>query len=374
MPILRPERITVYRLELPLIEPFTTSFGTASVRSIALVSLEQDGITAWGECVSDALPLYSPEYTKEAVLTWEQALFPLLTSHPLSHPAEWVRRSKTIKGHPMAKAAIEMALWDLWGQFHGQSLADLWQGRRTHVPVGVSIGLQETDERLIDRIQAYMDEGYKRIKLKIRPGRDITMLEKVRTTFPNIPLTVDANAAYRWPQDFEQLKNLDTFRLEMIEQPFPPDEWLGHRSLQKHIQTPLCLDESITSLATLKLALRLRAARIINIKPGRLGGYTIARKIHNVCYRRNIPVWCGGMLETGIGRAANVALASLPGFTLPNDLSASRRYWHEDIVEPEFILGPNSTLEVPKGPGLGVKILRERLNRYLVHQWSIQAV
>ena len=367
---LRPERATAYVLEMPLAEPFETSFGVTRTRSIALVRLTREGCEGWGESVADHQPRYSAEYTEGVLLAWERVLFPLLASQPLIHPGEWPRRCRSVKGHPMAKAAVEMALWDLYGKIQGRSLADLWGGVRESVPVGVSIGLQPDDEALIDRIEAYLDEGYGRIKLKIKPGRDLEMLARVRKHFPEIPLTVDANGAYRPGRDLQRLTTLDRFDLQMIEQPFPPDEWLGHRALQARIKTPLCLDESIPSPGALRLALRLKAARIINLKPGRVGGYAVARRMHDLCRRRGVPVWCGGMLETGIGRAANVALASLPGFTYPNDLSASRRYWRRDIVEPEFELQPGSRLAVPQEPGLGVTVVMERLHRYMVRRWS----
>ena len=368
---LRPERVTLYQLELPLRQPFETSFGRTEVRSIALVRFDKEGLTAWGESVADHLPLYSSEFTEEVLLTLERIFIPLLMNRPLPHPGAWVNRASRFKGHPMAKAAVEMALWDLYGQLKEKSLKEIWGGVRDRIPVGVSIGLQPDDDALLDTIESYRSAGYQRIKLKIKPNRDLLMLQKVRRRYPDIPLMVDANAAYHWPRDQERLKTLDDFNLLMLEQPFPPDEWMGHRMLHQKMKTPLCLDESITTPATLRLAFRLRAVSIVNIKPGRVGGYVIARQLHDICQKRKVPVWCGGMLETGIGRAANAALASLPNFQYPADLSASDRYWKEDLIDPPFTLQPDSTLSVPSGPGLGVHVLESRVQRFAVRWMTL---
>jgi len=361
-----PEAVELLLIRLPLVEPFETSFGRTDVREILLVRVLQDGCEGWGECVTDYAPLYSSECNGTARYVMETFLIPALFGDPLRRVSDWPRRVAFVKGHPMAKAALEMALWDLYGQMVGRSLRDLWGGTKDLVPVGVSVGIHPDVPSLLRTVERYRAEGYQRVKLKIKPGRDHEVLAAVRGAFPDALLTADANAAYRWPRDRAVLVSMDAYRLQMLEQPFPPDDWLGHARLQRALQTPICLDESVTSLATLRLALRLRAGQVINIKPGRVGGYTVARRIHDVCRRRGVPVWCGGMLETGIGRAANVALASLPGFVLPNDLSASRRYWVEDIVEPPFELQPGGYLAVPTGPGLGVRVVRTRLPV----QWS----
>ena len=356
-----PEWVELRLIRLRLVEPFTTSFGTTDEREILIVRVGQDGIEGWGECVTDRAPLYSPENNATARAILESFLIPTLFAAPLRQVSEWPRRVAFVKGHPMAKTALEMALWDLYGRMVGRSLRGLWRGEKDRVPVGVSIGIQRDIPTLLNRIAFYLDQGYQRIKLKVRPGWDIDVLSAVRRRYPEIVLSVDANSAYRWPRDAEVLQDMDRFGLQMIEQPFPADDWLAHVLLQRRIRTPICLDESVSSLATLRLALVLRAGRIINIKPGRVGGYTVALRMHAVCQKRNVPVWCGGMLETGIGRAANVALASLPGFVLPNDLSASNRYWHEDIIDPPFILQSGGYLAVPEGPGLGVRVIPDRM-------------
>ena len=360
--VIAPEWVEIRLIRLRLVEPFTTSFGTTGEREILLVRVGQNGVEGWGECVTDRAPLYSPENNATARTILESFLIPALFTAPLQRVSEWPRRVAFVKGHPMAKTALEMALWDLYGRMVGRSLRVLWRGSKDRVPVGVSIGIQRNIPALLDRIACYLDQGYQRIKLKIRPDWDVRVLEAVRRRFPDIVLSVDANSAYRWPRDADVLRQMDHFALQMIEQPFPADDWLAHARLQRQIRTPICLDESVTGLATLRLALVLRAGRIINIKPGRVGGYTIARRMHAICRQRRVPVWCGGMLETGIGRAANVALASLPGFVLPNDLSASRRYWHQDIIEPPFTLLPGGYLAVPQAPGLGVHVVPERMH------------
>jgi O-succinylbenzoate synthase len=271
-----------------------------------------------------------------------------------------------IRGHPMAKAAVEMAAWDLEAKTGGDSLASLIGGVRDSVPVGVSIGLQPTDAELHRKVAGYIEEGYARIKIKIKPGRDVGMLRGLRDRFPEVPLMADANSAYSL-EDMPLLRELDELGLMMIEQPLAHDDYLDHSRLQAEMETPICLDESIRSVRDAALALELGACRIINIKPGRVGGLSAAKAIHDLCVASEMPVWCGGMLESGVGRAHNVALATLPGFTLPGDISASKRYWSEDIVSPEFVLN-GSTVNVPSGPGIGVEVREDLVDAWAVRQ------
>lgn len=271
----------------------------------------------------------------------------------------------------MARAGLEAAFWDLLARQAGLPLARYLGGIRDRVPVGVSIGLQPTDELLLEKIRGYLEEGYQRIKVKIKPGRDVEMIAAIRRVFPEILLMADANSAYRL-EDADRLAALDEFHLMMIEQPLHWDDLYEHSLLQARLRTPICLDESIHTARHARAALEMGACRIINIKPGRVGGLLEAKRIHDLCHARGIPVWCGGMLETGIGRAANVALASLPGFTLPGDLSASDRYYHEDLIDPPFVLNPDGTLSVPPGPGLGVHIDRRKVDRATLRMEAFQ--
>jgi O-succinylbenzoate synthase len=266
-----------------------------------------------------------------------------------------------VRGHNMAKMGLEAAVWDLLGQAQGCSVAGMLGGTRPRVRVGVSIGVQDSVAALLDRIGAFWAQGYSRIKIKIKPGWDVDIVRQVRERFPGAPLMVDANSAYTL-EDAGHLAGLDEYGLLMIEQPLAYDDLVDHAVLQQQLKTPICLDESIATLAAARAALALGSGRIINIKPGRVGGLTVARAIHALCQEQGIPVWCGGMLETGIGRAHNVALASLPGFTMPGDISGSARYFHEDLVEPAFVVNNDGTMTVPTGPGIGVEVVPDRVD------------
>jgi O-succinylbenzoate synthase len=299
-------------------------------------------------------PGYSYETTDTAWSVLTDFLVPGLLGREIDDARDLLAPVAWVRGHRMAKAGLEMAAWDLEARRRGVSLAELLGGRRGDVAVGVSVGIQPSDEALVEKVRGYVDEGYARIKIKIKPGRDVETLTAVRTEFPDLPMMADANSAYSL-QDVARLRALDGLGLMMIEQPLAYDDLLDHSRLQREIETPICLDESIRSVRDAELALDLGAGRIINIKPGRVGGFAQAKAIHDLCRDRGIPVWCGGMLESGVGRAHNVALASLPGFTLPGDISASRRYWERDIVEPEFVM-TGGTMQVPPGPGIGVAV------------------
>jgi O-succinylbenzoate synthase len=354
------ERIELHHIALPLVHPFETSFGRESVRPCILVAVWAEGLTGWGECTAMSGPWYSCETIETAWHVLRDFLIPAVLGQDVTSPADVVARFQRVRGHPMARAALENAVWDLLARAQGVSLADLLGGRRDRVPVGVSVGIEPTLEALLDRVAWYVDEGYGRVKLKIKPGWDVEVIQAVRERWPDLPLQVDANSAYTLA-DAPLLRQLDRFDLLLIEQPLHHDDIVDHAQLQAQLSTPLCLDESIHSPHHARWALDIGACRVINIKVGRVGGLTAARQIHDLCAEREVPVWCGGMLETNVGRAANVALAGLPNFTLPGDISASARYYHEDIAEPSFVLNDDSTLSVPSGPGLGVQVVPQRL-------------
>jgi len=358
----RIERVELRIIEMELVEPFETSFRREKTRQALIISVTSEGLVGWGECVAGSGPWYSYETIKTARHVLEDFLIPSVLGREFSEPAELIALWSGVRGHPMAKAALEAAIWDLVAKARDLPLAKLLGGVKDRIASGISIGIQPDIPTLLETIERRLAEGYLRVKLKIKPGWDSNILEPVRRRFPDMKLMVDANAAYGL-EDLTRLKKLDEFDLMMIEQPLSHDDLVDHAELQRRIKTPVCLDESIKSPEDARQALKLGSCRVINIKPGRVGGILSAKKIHDLCLRHKIPVWCGGMLETGIGRAHNVALASLEGFTLPNDISASRRYWHRDIVEPEFELGSDGTLSVPQGPGIGVEVVRERLER-----------
>ncbi|HKJ92838.1 MAG TPA: o-succinylbenzoate synthase [Longimicrobiales bacterium] len=353
---MRIERITLQTVRLRLREPFRISSGETFHRRILLLRMDTDAASGRAECVAGEAPNYSYETYETALWALERHLVPASLGLEFEHPGEVpAALDRHVRGHAMAKAAIEMAAWDAFARARGEPLAAALGGQRERVPAGVSIGLQPDLDTLITRIQGFVDQGYARVKLKIEPGRDVDMVGAVRRRFPDLPLTVDANAAYR-AADLDRLCALDAFGLLLIEQPFPEDDLLLHAQLQRRMTTPICLDESITSAARCREAIALRAGLVVNIKPGRVGGHTASLEIHDVCRDAGWPVWIGGMLESGIGRAHNVALASLPNVLLPGDTSASRRYWDRDVVRPEFTLNEEGTVTVPAGPGIGVDV------------------
>jgi o-succinylbenzoate synthase len=353
-------------VRLPLVAPFQTSFGVQTSRRILLVraEVERDGVVAegWGECVAGDEPTYSSEYVDGAALAMRTVLVPRLDAVGDLRAADVAAVLSPVRGHPMAKAAIEMAVLDAELRAEARSFGELLGVRRDRIPSGVSVGIHPTIDALLATVSGYLDDGYVRIKLKIEPGYDLEPVGEVRDLIgPDVPLQVDANAAYG-RHDVEHLAELDAFDLLLIEQPLPEDDLLGHAELAKAIATPVCLDETITSETVCADAIELGAAEIVNIKPGRVGGYLTARRIHDLCRERGVPVWCGGMLETGIGRAANAALAAMDGFTLPGDVSASRRFWAEDIVTAPIDLVDGHVL-VPTGPGFGFTLDSEVLDR-----------
>ncbi len=364
-------RAVLRELPLELKELFEISSGRRKVRRILLLTLEADGREGWAECVAAETPGYSYETTDTAWGVLTRWLLPDLLSREVEDardlgPAPWVR------GHPMARAAVEMAAWDLEAKRRNLSLKELLRGVGEEVPVGVAIGIQKTDSALFRRIEQYLAEGYRKIKVKIKPGRDVDMLRAARARFPEAPLMADANSAYSLPGDLRTLVAMDEFDLMMIEQPLSHEDLLDHAALQDRIATPVCLDESIRSAADARLALHLGSGSIINIKPGRVGGLASAVAIHDVCRGAGWPVWCGGMLESGIGRAHNVALATLPGFTLPGDISNSGRYWEEDIVTPELEMN-DGLMPVPEGVGIGVVPRKDRIEALTTRKQVFEA-
>ena len=347
------------RIRMPLVSPFRTSFGTETERDVLLVRAVSPDAEGWGECVAMAEPLYSSEYVDAAHDVVRRHLIPRLFAAGELAASDVALLLSPVKGHQMAKAALEMAILDAELRARGVSYAEHLGAVRDAVDCGVSIGIHDSIPALLDTVATHVAEGYRRLKLKIEPGWDINPVRAVRERYPDVPLQVDANTAYTLA-DVRHLAKLDEFDLLLIEQPLPEDEVLAHAELAKHVRTPICLDESITSARAAADAIALGACRIVNIKAGRVGGYLEARRIHDVCAANGVPVWCGGMLETGLGRAANVALAALPNFTLPGDTSASDRYYRRDITEP-FVL-EDGRLSVPTGPGLGVSPLPDILD------------
>jgi O-succinylbenzoate synthase len=354
----RIESVELRLARLPLVRPFRTSFGVETEKEVIYVRVDTGAAAGWGECVAGTLPDYSDEFNEAAWIVLRDHLAPFLLGRDVE-PEQVGPLVASVRGHRMAKAVLEMAVLDVWLRERNVSLASYLGATRERVACGVSIGITETTEELLEQVDAYLSDGYQRIKLKIAPGVDVERVRAVREANRDIALSVDANAAYSL-DDAAALRALDEFELLMIEQPLPHDDLVQHAELQKSLATPICLDESIKSAADAGAAIGLGACRIINIKQGRVGGLLEARRIHDIAERAGVPVWCGGMLETGIGRAGNLSLAALPGFTLPGDTSASRRYFADDISEP-FEMEPDGTMAVPDGPGLGVEPRPERL-------------
>jgi len=366
------ECIELHHVDMPLVHPFETSFEREITRPCILVAVHGDGLTGWGECTAGAGPWYSSETIGTAWHVLRDFLAPAVLGQEVTSPADVVACFQRVRGHEMARAGLENAVWDLLAQEQGVSLARMLGGQQERVPVGVSVGIEPTLELLLERVAQYVAEGYRRVKLKIKPGWDVAVVRAVRERWPDLPLQVDANSAYT-PADVPVFRELDQFDLLLIEQPLHHDDVVDHARLQAHIRTPLCLDESIHSPEHARWALDIGACRVINVKVGRVGGLTAARHIHDLCAGRGVPVWCGGMLETNVGRATNVAMAALPNFTLPGDISASARYYRQDIAGPDFVLNDDSTLSVPTRPGLGVHVIPERLAAVRLAHWGCSA-
>lgn len=361
------DRIELRELHMPLVHFFETSFGRTTTRRIVLVRVDADGLAGWGEVTAGEEPFYSYETPETAWHILRDFLIPWTLGKVWATPGDVVPRFRPIRGHNMAKAALENALWDIAAQQNNLPLAKLVGGTLEEIPCGVSIGIQNSVEELLGKIEREVAAGYQRIKVKIKPGWDVNVLEAIRTRFPHMLLMADANSAYSLA-DVAHLKEFDRFYLMMLEQPLGWDDLLDHAKLQRQISTPICLDESIHNAEDARKALEIGAGKIINIKLGRVGGFAAARQVHDVCLARRVPVWCGGMLESGIGRAHNIAMSTLRGFTLPGDVSASKRYWEEDIIDPEVTVSAQGTIRVPPAAGLGYTPNRSRIEKLTVRK------
>jgi O-succinylbenzoate synthase len=366
------ESITFHHLSMPLVSPFETSFGRETDRECILVAIRSEGLVGYGECVATRDPGYNYETTGTVTHILRDFITPLILGNDVKDAADFQECVSGIRGHHLAKAGVEMALWDLLGKRAGKSLRELLGGKREKVEVGVSVGIQESAQGLMLSVANYVRQGYARVKIKIKPGRDVADTAAVRKEFPNLRLQVDANSAYSL-SDAKILAPLDNMDLLLIEQPLFEDDIWDHHKLQERFKTPICLDESILSPRHARYAIEMDACRVINIKAGRLGGLSQAVMVHDLCKEISMPVWCGGMLETGIGRASNLALASLPNFILPGDISASDRYYARDITNERFVLNSDSTIDVPRGPGLGVTIDEKTLKEFSLAQLSFTA-
>jgi O-succinylbenzoate synthase len=366
------ERIVLRQIRMPLVHFFETSFGRTYERHIVLVEVNSEGLSGWGEVTAGENPFYNEEWTDSAWLIVRDFVAPRVLKHTFDDASQVADRTAHIRGHRMACGGVEVAVWDLEARRYGVPLAEhISGGSRNEIPCGVSIGIQDSVPQLLTKIETEVNAGYQRIKMKIKPGWDVDVIREVRKAFPKIRLMADANSAYTL-DDAPRLKCLDEFNLMMIEQPLAHDEIIDHVELQAQLQTPICLDECIRSAHQAEQAIRMQACRIINIKLGRVGGFREAKRVHDVAQRHGIPVWCGGMLESGIGRAHNVALATLPNFVLPGDVSASKRYWARDIVAPAVEVSPRGTIQVPTTPGFGYEIDHDFLESVTVRQETIQ--
>ena len=366
------DAIIMREINMPLVAPFQTSFGTTTNRRILLIEVQAEGYAGWGECVAGEHPYFSEETIDTAWTIISTELAPLLADSDLQQSGNVPRLFKLIRGNRMAKAAVENAIWDLESQMRGISLASMLGGTRETIACGVSIGIQPTLDEQLAKIEKELAAGYQRIKLKCKPGWDLKMLEAVRKRWPEILLSVDANSAYRL-KDIDHLVTFDEFRLLMIEQPLWADDFYFHSMLQKQLETAICLDESIRNRRDALAAIEMESCRIINIKCGRVGGFSEAIAVHNAAAERGIAVWCGGMLETGIGRSHNIALSSLENFLLPGDVSASSRYWADDIIEPAVEVSSAGEIKVPTTPGRGFEIRTDLIERLTVRSHQVRA-
>jgi O-succinylbenzoate synthase len=363
--------VELREIRLPLVHFFETSFGRTTERRIVLVRVrDADGAEGWGECTAGEGPFYCEEWTESAWSTLKDFLAPVIVNREVERAADVFSLMKAVRGNRMAKAALETACWDLEARRAGVPLWRHLGGVRAEIPCGVSIGIQDTAAALFEKIERELAAGYQRIKIKIKPGWDFEIVEQVRARFPRIQLMGDANSAYTL-DDASLFRALDEFDLTMIEQPLAHDDMLDHAKLQAQLRTPVCLDESIHSAEDARKAIELKACRIINVKLGRVGGHTEALRVERICREQNIPVWCGGMLESGIGRAHNIAMATLAGFTLPGDVSASSRYWHEDIIEPPVTVTQRGTIVASESAGIGYQVNQARIETLTVRKETL---
>jgi len=366
------EAITLREIHMPLVHFFETSFGRTYSRSILLVTVHSEGVDGWGECVVGEDPYYSSEWIETAWPTLTRYLIPAMLGKRIESGRECPALYARVRAHRMAKGGLENAVWDAEAAQKKQPLWKLLGGTRREVPCGVSIGIQDSVEQLLEKIQTELAAGYRRIKVKVKPGWDLNVLEKIRSRWSDITLSCDANSAYTL-DEVEHLRKFDQFNLLMIEQPLWNDEIYYHARLQKELRTAICLDESIVHARSAAFAADIHACRIVNIKVGRVGGFSEAIKVHDVCQQNKIPVWCGGMLETGIGRGHNIALSTLPDFSLPGDVSASKRYWKEDIVEPEITVSQQGTIAISDAPGTGYRVKPDLIEKLTVRKETMRA-
>ena len=369
---MRIDAIVLRELHLPLVRPLETSFGITRERRILLAEIQSEGLTGWGECTAGERPFFSEEWTDSAWDAILHELGPMLAAEAPEHGGDCPGIFRQVRGNRMAKATLENAIWDLEAQREGVSLSHLIGGVRETIPCGVSLGIQSSISELMTVIERELAAGYQRIKLKCKPGWDTEVFERVRNRWPGIMLSCDANSAYRL-RDADHLATFDAFDLLMIEQPLWHDDFYYHSMLQKRLQTPICLDESIRNRRDALAAIEMESCRIINIKLGRVGGFSEAIAVHNAAQERGIPVWCGGMLESGVGRSHNIALSTLENFTLPGDVSASARYWVEDIIEPEVTVSSAGEIAIPDTPGRGYEVRTELVERLTVRKETIRA-
>jgi O-succinylbenzoate synthase len=369
---MRIDAIILRELHIPLVRPFETSFGVTRDRRVLLAEVRSEGLTGWGECTAGERPHFSEESTDTAWQVITKELGPTLAAESPKHGGDCPGIFRQVRGNRMAKATLENAIWDLEAQREGISLSRLLGGVRDVIPCGVSLGIQSSIPELLSIIERELSAGYQRIKLKCKPGWDIEVFDRVRNRWPGITLSCDANSAYRLG-DIEHLVDFEAFDLLMIEQPLWHDDFYYHSMLQKQLQTAICLDESIRNRRDALAAIEMESCRIINIKLGRVGGFSEAIHVHNAAQERGIPVWCGGMLESGVGRSHNIALSSLENFTLPGDVSASARYWREDIIEPEVTVSPAGEIVIPDTPGRGYEVRTELVEQLTVRKESIRA-
>ena len=366
---IRIEKVNLHIIDVALKAPFTTSFGTMRSKEVCIVEVvDESGLSGWGETVTFNEPDYNEETTYTAVYILKKFLIRTILKKDIAHPNEVFDMFRFVKRNNMAKSAIETAIWDVFAKKNEKPLYKVIGGVKDRIQVGKSIGIQPTPDHLVDKVGQFLNEGFKKIKVKIKPGADVQYIMAVREKFPDVPLMADANSAYTL-NDMNHLKKLDEFNLIMIEQPLAHDDIIDHAILQKSLQTPICLDESVYSFETTKKAIELGSGRIVNIKIGRVGGLREAVRIHDLCQSNNIPVWCGGMLETGIGRALNIQITTLPNFTIPGDTAPSQHYWDEDIIDPEVTM-VDGVIEVPKGFGIGYEVNRNKLNKKLIETIS----
>lgn len=365
---IKVDRIVLRHIRMPLVHFFETSFGRTHHRDIILVEVIADAVSGWGEVTAGENPFYNEEWTGSIWPLLIDYIAPRILNYPFTSPDEVAARTAHIRGHNMARGGMEVAFWDLQARLNNEPL---WKmigaGARKEIACGVSIGIQDNVAQLLEKIETELAAGYQRIKMKIKPGWDVDVIRQVRERFPNIKLMADANSAYTL-NDADHLKQLDPFYLMMIEQPLAHDDIIDHAALQRALDTPICLDECIRSAHHAEQAIRLKAGRIINIKLGRVGGFAEAKRVHDVCQQNGIPVWCGGMLESGIGRAHNIALSTLPNFVLPGDVSASKRYWQRDIIVPPVEVTSNGTIHVPDNVGFGYALDKDYLESLVIRR------